>query len=88
MALNELEADLQASRLEMAKTKITALRKQWAVFEGEARFRGQGIGNIMVTPLRRSQVPPKLTRSPNQVTPANDRGALWFQFGRHGPGHR
>ena len=48
MALEEIEADLQAGRLEVAKTKIAAFEDQWALFMSEAGFRGQGIGNIMV----------------------------------------
>ncbi len=49
MALGEIEADLFAGRSDTAKMKIAALRKQWAVFESETEFRGQAIGNIMVT---------------------------------------
>jgi hypothetical protein len=49
MALDEIEADLQAGRLDTAKTKIAVLRRQWALFEREAGFRGQALGNIMVT---------------------------------------
>jgi len=49
MALDAIDADLQARRLEMAKSKLAALRRQWSVFEGEAGFRGQGVGDIMVT---------------------------------------
>ena len=49
MALDAIDADLQAGRLDMAKSKLAALRKQWSVFEGEAGFRGQGVGDIMVT---------------------------------------
>jgi hypothetical protein len=48
MALDSLESDLQAGRLQTAKSKLAALRKQWSVFESEAGFRGQAIGNIMV----------------------------------------
>jgi hypothetical protein len=49
MALDDIEADLIAGRSEAAKAKIAALRQQWAVFDSEAGFRGQAIGNIMVT---------------------------------------
>jgi hypothetical protein len=48
MALDSIEADLEAGRLEIAKRKLAALRKQWSVFESEAGFRGEAIGNIMV----------------------------------------
>lgn len=48
MALDDIEADLTAGRFETAKAKIAALRQQWAVFDSEAGFRGQAIGNIMV----------------------------------------
>jgi len=48
MALDAIEADLQAGQLEIAKSKLAALRKQWSAFEGEGGFRGQAIGNIMV----------------------------------------
>jgi hypothetical protein len=48
MALDEIEADLQAGRIEIAKSKIAAFRKQWVVFESEHGFRGQAIGDIMV----------------------------------------
>jgi len=40
---------LQAGRLEIAKAKVAALSKQWALFESEAGYRGQAVGNIMVT---------------------------------------
>ena len=49
MALDDIEADLIAGRSETAKAKIAALKQQWAVFNSEAGFRGQAIGNIMVT---------------------------------------
>ena len=49
MALDSIEADLQAGRVEIAKSKIASLRKQWSVLESEAGFRGEAIGNIMVT---------------------------------------
>ena len=49
MALGEIEADVQAGRLELAKAKIRALRRQWATFESEHGFSGEAIGNIMVT---------------------------------------
>ena len=49
MALDSIEADLQAGRLEIAKSKLAALRKQWSVFESEGGFRGEAIGNITVT---------------------------------------
>ena len=49
MALGEIEADVRAGRLEIVKSKIGALRSQWAVFKGEDGFRGQAIGNILVT---------------------------------------
>jgi hypothetical protein len=48
MALGEVEADLRAGHFEVANAKIAALKKQWAVFENEAGFSGQAIGNIMV----------------------------------------
>jgi hypothetical protein len=48
MALDSIEADLQAGRVEIAKSKLAALRKKWSVFESEVGFRGQAIGNIMV----------------------------------------
>ena len=49
MALDSIETDLQAGRIEIAKSKVASLRKQWSVFESEAGFRGEAIGNIMVT---------------------------------------
>jgi|WetSurMetagenome_2_1015567.scaffolds.fasta_scaffold809766_1 hypothetical protein len=49
MALDVIEADLQAGRLQVAKAKMAALRRHWEAFEREAGFRGQAIGNIMVT---------------------------------------
>lgn len=48
MALEEIEADLQAGRLEVAKTKIAALKRQWTLFNSEDGFKGKAIGNIML----------------------------------------
>jgi hypothetical protein len=41
MALGEVEADLRAGHFEVGNAKIAALKKQWAVFENEAGFRGR-----------------------------------------------
>jgi len=49
MALVDIQTDLHAGRWDLATAKLEALRKQWAVFEGEHGFRGHAIGNIMVT---------------------------------------
>lgn len=49
MALSNIEADLVAGRFEIAKAKLSAFQKEWAIFENESGFRGIGIGNIMVT---------------------------------------
>lgn len=49
MALDAIEADLEEGRLEIAKAKIGALKRLWGAFEREDGFRGQAIGNIMVT---------------------------------------
>lgn len=49
MALDEIQADLQAGQIEIAKDRLVVLRKQWATFESEGGFKGQAIGNIMVT---------------------------------------
>jgi hypothetical protein len=48
MALDSLDADLQAGRVEIAKSKLAVLQKQWSVFESEGGFGGQAIGDIMV----------------------------------------
>jgi len=48
MAIDEIQADLIAGRVEVAKLKIAALKKQWAIFRSESGFGGPGIGNIMV----------------------------------------
>lgn len=49
MALDVIEDDPQSGRLELAKAKIVALKRQWESFEREHGFRGEAIGNIMVT---------------------------------------
>lgn len=47
MALDRIQQDFAAGRDEVAKAKLAALRRQWAVFEDEPAFRGQAIGNIL-----------------------------------------
>jgi hypothetical protein len=49
MALDVIEDDIQSGRLELAKARIAALRRHWEAFEREHGFRGEAIGNIMVT---------------------------------------
>jgi hypothetical protein len=48
MALDSIQGDMQAGRMEIAERKLSALTKQWALFESEGGWRGQAIGNIMV----------------------------------------
>lgn len=48
MALDAIDADLRAGRLETAKSKFAALRKHWSTFDRDPEFEGQGIGDIMV----------------------------------------
>ena len=50
MALQEIQADMNAGRCSLAKAKIDALVNTWHRFESEPDSnRGRGIGDIMVT---------------------------------------
>ena len=63
MALDVLQADLNAGHNAAAVAKLEALRRQWAAFEDERGFNGHGIGNIMVAFA-------KLDGSSGETTPA------------------
>lgn len=49
MALAELQRDMEAGAYELAKAKLKVLNQRWRDFEsGPDRFRGPGIGDIMI----------------------------------------
>ena len=48
MALDTIQADLEAGRYEVVKSEVEVLRKQWAVFSADEDDRGPGIGDIMI----------------------------------------
>jgi hypothetical protein len=49
MALGEIQADMNAGRYQLAKTKIDVLVDTWQRFEAEPpAFRGAALGDIMV----------------------------------------
>ncbi|MCX6550463.1 MAG: hypothetical protein NTY02_05555 [Acidobacteria bacterium] len=47
MALDTIQADLEAGRYDVVKLEVGALKKRWAAFSADADDRGPGIGNIM-----------------------------------------
>jgi hypothetical protein len=47
MALDALQADLNAGHTAAAGAKLGVLRQQWDALEDERGFNGQGVGNIM-----------------------------------------
>jgi hypothetical protein len=50
MALNEIQADMNAGRYDVAKAKIDVLMSTWQRFDsGPDSFTGPGIGEIMVS---------------------------------------
>lgn len=48
MALDDIQAEMNAGNYDAAKLMIGAFKKQWTTFEQEQGFHGQAIGIIMV----------------------------------------
>jgi hypothetical protein len=77
MALDTIQADLEAGRYDVVKLEVEALRKHWAVFSADEDDRGPGIGNIMTdfsklgaTGLLHVDAEPRASAKSGSATPA------------------